>query len=291
MDPNQEIEDIGNIADDAEDNDSVSVDDFIKQLEAREKDLHITADTTIIEIAESFGGDELPEFLTSDSKTKSIEPAAADSAPAKSKPSKADTAKLEREIAGLKETISQIQSERDELVKASLRRAKDFESYKTRTERERFETFQNQVGNLATQLLPVLDNLDRAVDFGLAMPDDRRNDIQQFLDGVVLVNQQVNEVLAEMGVQPIATVGEVFDPHFHEAVATEDSTDFEPNTVSAELLRGYRIGERVIRHSMVKVAKAPSIDEQEPAADDVPENLDESETDTDLPIEDLPSEE
>jgi hypothetical protein len=60
-----------------------------------------------------------------------------------------------------------------------------------------------------------------------------------------------------MGIQPIATVGETFDPHFHEAVATEESNEFDPNTVSAELLRGYRIGNRVIRHSMVKVATSP----------------------------------
>lgn len=87
------------------------------------------------------------------------------------------------------------------------------------------------------------------------MPEDKRSDIQPFIDGVVLVSQQVNDVLAEMGVQPIATVGEAFDPHYHEAVATEESDEFDPNTISAELLRGYRIGERVIRHSMVRVTK------------------------------------
>jgi hypothetical protein len=65
----------------------------------------------------------------------------------------------------------------------------------------------------------------------------------------------VNDVLAEMGVQPITSVGETFDPHYHEAVATEESDEHGPNTISAELLRGYRIGERVIRHSMVKVTK------------------------------------
>jgi molecular chaperone GrpE len=118
-------------------------------------------------------------------------------------------------------------------------------------------------------MLPALDNLNRAVDFAWAMPEEKRAEIQQFFDGIVLVNQQVNEVLAEMGIQPIATVGEVFDPHYHEAVATEESSEFEPNTISAELLRGYRIGERVIRHSMVKVATAPaSSDSIEEVADE-----------------------
>ena len=70
-----------------------------------------------------------------------------------------------------------------------------------------------------------------------------------------------------MGVQPIAPVGEPFDPNFHEAVATEERDDMPANTVSGEMLRGYRIGNRVIRHSMVKVttnAAAPKKDETAP---------------------------
>jgi hypothetical protein len=59
-----------------------------------------------------------------------------------------------------------------------------------------------------------------------------------------------------MGILPIETVGDIFDPHFHEAVAIEESGDFPPNTISEELIRGYRIGEKVIRHSMVKVSKS-----------------------------------
>ncbi len=64
----------------------------------------------------------------------------------------------------------------------------------------------------------------------------------------------MNEILAEMGVQPIIAVGEPFDPHFHEAVATEETDEFPPHTVTTELLRGYRIGDKVIRPSMVKVS-------------------------------------
>lgn len=57
-----------------------------------------------------------------------------------------------------------------------------------------------------------------------------------------------------MGVQPIATVGEMFNPHFHEAVATEKTNDFPPNTITGEFLRGYRLGDKLIRAAMVKVA-------------------------------------
>ncbi len=269
MDPNNTIENLDEIADENEQDDSVSVDDFIKELEAKEKDLHITSDTTFIEIAESFEDGELPAYLKKDLQVETVLPVSAAAAPAKTTGGpKPGTAKLEKEIAGLREKISQINADRDELIETSLRRAKDFENFRSRTERERKDTFQNQVGNLATQMLPALDNLNRAIDFAMAMPDEQRAEIQQFFDGIVIVNQQVNEVLAEMGILPIATVGEEFDPYFHEAVATEESVEFEPNTISAELLRGYRIGDRVVRHSMVKVAKAPESDNAENEIDD-----------------------
>lgn len=286
MDPNKNIENIDEIAD-SESDESVSVDDFIKQLEEKEKDLHITAETTI-EIEQSFDDANMPDFLKEDLQIELVEPAVR-TAPAAAKatgtkPSADDN--LEHEIDGLKDTISQLQTEREEMVQIAQRRAKDFESFKSRTERERKETFQNQIGNLAVKMLPALDNLNRAVDFALAMPEDKRVDIQPFLDGVVLVNQQVNDVLAEMGIQPIATVGEVFDPNYHEAVATDEDEELEPNTISAELLRGYRIGERVIRHSMVKVVKGAPRDASE--ADDYEEEYSEEEFSDPPPVEDLP---
>ena len=73
-----------------------------------------------------------------------------------------------------------------------------------------------------------------------------------------------------MGVQPIATVGETFDPNFHEAVADRGSDDLPANTISAEMLRGYRIGNRVIRHSMVKVTTARHRQERGKAASSHP---------------------
>ena len=149
-----------------------------------------------------------------------------------------------------------MESERDEIFENSRRRQKDFDAYRSRTERERGETFSNQVSNLAMQMLPVLDNLDRALSFAEQNSAAKNQAFQQFFEGIMMVSQQLNEVLAGMGVSPIDSVGHTFDPHYHEAVAAETSEEFAPNTISAELMRGYRIGERVIRASMVKVAKA-----------------------------------
>ena len=274
MDPNQETDNPGGIVDDADAPESVSVDDFIRQLEEKEKDLHIDADS--IEIDESLEAAELPDFMKGEFEFSPAKPSPVQTAsPTTAAPKAVEIAvdsKSEHEITALKEKVSRLEADRDELLKASDRRAKDFANFKSRTERERHETLLTQVGNLATQMLPALDNLNRAIEFALAMPEDQRQHMQQFFDGIVLVNQQVNEVLAEMGVQPIATVGEVFDPTLHEAVATEPSAEFEPNTISTELLRGYRIGDRVIRHSMVKVATSTEPDQSDPAGgnDDLP---------------------
>lgn len=252
MNPNPEIDDLEFL--DGDDAAEESVDDFIRSLEEKEKDLHITANTTVIELADAFDDtDELPDFMKEELAAANAQPPTAAAPVAKDE---SEVVKLTGEIAALKQTVARLEDERAEVLQASQRRAKDFENFKTRAERERSESFQTQVGNLATQMLPALDNLNRALDFALEMPESERSEFQQFLDGVVLVNQQVNEVLAGMGIQPIATVGEPFDPNFHEAVATEESDEFPENFVSAELLKGYRIGDRVIRHSMVKVAKS-----------------------------------
>ena len=252
MKSNQEIESLENAPSNADAGDPMSVDEFIRQLEAKEKDLHITAETTVIEIAESFDDGELPEFLKDE--FREIPPKAVKrAAPQKGKVANPT---LETENKQLKDKITKLDDERDEMVKDSQRRAKDFSNYKSRMERERRETFQNQVANLAIQMLPALDNLNRAIDFAVELPQE--GEFRQFFDGVVLVNQQVYEVLAGMGIVPIATIGEKFDPHLHEAAATEETDEMEPNTVCAEILKGYRIGDRVIRHSVVRVAKRPA---------------------------------
>jgi molecular chaperone GrpE len=254
MNPEQEIDSLDSADEQTDTDESVSVDDFIRELEAKEKDLHITAETTVIELAEAFDDGVLPEFLKDEFPAEAETPAAP--VDVNSSREKAAKTRLEAENRLLKERLAKAEDERDELMKASLRRTKDFENFKARVERERRETFQNQVSNIATQMLPALDNLNRAVDFAVELPRQERSEFQQFVDGVVLVNQQVNEVLSEMGIEPILTIGEPFDPHLHEAAATEETDEFEPNTISGEMLKGYRIGDRVVRHSIVRVARA-----------------------------------
>jgi molecular chaperone GrpE len=264
MNPKDQIprpeESLDEVAEDA----MSSVDDFIRELEAKERDLHITADLKI-EIEQS----EYDQHVTPD-----VPPAAIDQMPPTielsngSSPQRIRTAdagtktrafELEREIESLKERVRELKAERNDIQDKSDRRLKDFENFKYRMDRERRGAFIDQIANLAGAMLPVLDNLDRAVASVDKSKVDGVSEFSTFFDGIALVNQQVYEVLGEMGVEPIKSIGESFDPMFHEAVATEQRSDKPNNSISEEMLRGYRIGNRVIRHSMVKVTLgAPS---------------------------------
>jgi molecular chaperone GrpE len=265
MNSDQEIEELEVLDEETDNDDSFSVDDFIRELEEKEKDLHITSSTTVIEIEEGFDADELPDFLKEEFGQEDDARDAAEQ-PQPSQAGKASSAEVER----LREKVAKMDEERTELFKSLQRRAKDFDNFKARTERERTDTFQSQIVNLATLLLPALDDLDRAIKSADRLAVTKSSEFQQFFDGIVLVNEQVNNTLSQMGIRRIEAVGAEFDPHLHEAVATEETDEFEPNLICYEILRGYRIGDRVLRHSMVKVARRPA-----QPADDISE-LDEA---------------
>lgn len=238
---------------------TASVDDFIKELEAKEKDLHITSDMTI-EIGEpDFDASGVSDFVERDiERSVKLNPMAAAPNGRPQPGMKTRLYELENENVTLNDRVKNLRAERNEIQEKSDRRLKDFENYKYRMDRERRGAFIDQIANLASQMLPVLDNLDRALDSVQKLEREKSEEFQQFYDGIALVNNQVCEVFAEMGVQSIATVGETFDPNFHEAVAVEETIEKPANLILEEMLRGYRIGNRVIRHSMVKVTSQPA---------------------------------
>lgn len=268
MNPNQNSPNFTKFSEEPETGNTLSIDEFFRQLEAKEKDLDISAEM-VIEIEESTAEDQdLSDFLQIDvslmpnkpesafapSVEKALQPIHTSVPPTHNPPQPAHHSLLQTEISSLQTQVAQMETERAELLETARRRQSDFDNYKNRTERERSETFRKQLSNLATQMLPVVDNLNRAMDLSDAVSESKSKDFQQFIEGIVLVSQQLNEILAEMGVQPILAVGEAFDPHYHEAVATEVTDECPSQTVTAELLRGYRIGDKVIRPSMVKVS-------------------------------------
>lgn len=163
------------------------------------------------------------------------------------------------ELVASRAELKRLQNALAEAQEAVARRQADFENYRKRVERERGETQTRIVGELARKLLPVVDNLARALDAERSVEASESKEFRHFLNGVELINKQLSDVLESFGVAPIAAVGERFDPHVHEAVVTEQSDEHEPDTVIEELARGYRIGDRLLRPAMVKVS-APKSD-------------------------------
>jgi molecular chaperone GrpE len=165
---------------------------------------------------------------------------------------------LTAELVASRAELKRLQTALAEAQDALLRRQADFENYRKRVERERTDTYNRVVAEAARKLLPVMDNLTRALDAERSVESGESAEFRHFLHGVQLISKQLSEVLESFGVQPIAAVGERFDPHIHEAVVTEPSDEHEPDTVIEELARGYRIGDRLLRPAMVKVASPKS---------------------------------
>ena len=158
------------------------------------------------------------------------------------------------ELIASRAELKRLQVALAEAQEALARRQADFDNYRKRIERERGEAHNRIVADVARKLLPVVDNLARALDTERSVEAGESEEFRHFLHGVELISKQLNDVLESFGVQPIASVGEPFDPHVHEAVVTEASDEYEPDTVIEELARGYRIGDRLLRPAMVKVA-------------------------------------
>jgi molecular chaperone GrpE len=158
------------------------------------------------------------------------------------------------ELIATRSELKRVEAENAELKDRLARRQADFENYRKRVERERSETYNRVVADVATKLLPVSDNLKRALETEASVEASESDEFRHFLSGVDLIWKQLNGVLEALGVKPIAAVGEPFDPHVHEAVVTEATDEYEPDTVIQEILAGYRLGDRLIRPALVKVA-------------------------------------
>jgi molecular chaperone GrpE len=135
-----------------------------------------------------------------------------------------------------------------------LRERADLENARKRHQRDKEDALRFANDRLLKEMIPVLDNLERAVDHA----DQDTDDNQGLLEGVNMTINQFRKALENFGVKPINAIGENFDPNLHQAMGQVESADQAPNTVVSEFQKGYLLHDRLLRPSLVMVAKAPA---------------------------------
>ena len=144
--------------------------------------------------------------------------------------------------------LNQLKDENADLNDRLLRLQADFDNYKRRMKKEKETDLKYKSQELATEIIPALDNFERALQTGA----DQEN-VASFIEGVEMVYQQLQQALEKVGVTEIEAEGEEFDPTVHQAVMQVQEDGFESNQVIEVLQKGYQLKDRVIRPAMVKV--------------------------------------
>ncbi len=161
-----------------------------------------------------------------------------------------EEAAAEESVAG--DELDTLRAERAELYERFLRSQAEFENFKKRTQKERTDAAKYAAGPVVRDLLPVLDNLHRAAE--AAAKDESAGGL---VEGVGMVVQQLDGVLASHGVTPIETANATFDPNLHEALQQVPSPEHPPMTIVQEVERGYTLHDRVLRPAKVVVSSGP----------------------------------
>jgi molecular chaperone GrpE len=146
----------------------------------------------------------------------------------------------------------ELKTQVEELKDRYLRTAADFENFRKRSEKERENIVCYANEKLISDLLPILDNLERAL---TAVPNG--TNLESILEGVHMVSKNLHSVLGACGLEPVRAIGTPFDPQIHEAVGVLPSEQHDEGTVMSEIQKGYRLKGKVLRHSIVHVAGQP----------------------------------
>lgn len=144
----------------------------------------------------------------------------------------------------------ELQRQRDDYYDLLLRKSAEFDNYRKRVERERQTLADAAASGIIEELLPLLDDLERAL-----KSDSGPEGADAYRRGVELIQRQLSETLRKRGVRPVEALGADFDPHYHQAVSHEAAEGRREGEIIEEFRRGYMLGDRLLRPSMVKVAK------------------------------------
>lgn len=171
-------------------------------------------------------------------------------------------AQLERRIAELESQLSEAKAESDKNYEARLRLQADFENYRRRSAKEKADALQHANEELLKEMLPAVDNLERALG-----ASSQASDVTAIAEGVKITYNQILHTLAKFGAEPFSSFGTPFDPQLHDAMTQVESADVPPGHVASEYVKGYRYRDRLLRPAMVAVAKAAA--KAEPKTADV----------------------
>ena len=160
--------------------------------------------------------------------------------------------------ASVREQLEAAMAERDELRNKWLKAEAELDNYRKRVQREAEELRRYQAMPLARELLPGLDNLQRAI-----RAAETSKNIDDLVQGLSMVEKQLEDILRRHSIEPIEAVGQPFDPNLHEALQQTPSAEHPPMTVLQELERGYTLHDRVVRPTKVIVSSGPPPDDEE----------------------------
>lgn len=163
-------------------------------------------------------------------------------------------ADLEAQLVALTEERDKLLNEKQETHDRLLRNQAEFENARRRAERERSEFVQYAGMEMVREILPVVDDFERAVQSSASLPDGPAKD---YVKGIELIYQRLLDRLTKLGLEPIETAGQAFDPNVHQAVERVETSDSPDQTIVGEFQRGYRFKGRLLRPSMVRVAVHP----------------------------------
>ncbi|TET93020.1 nucleotide exchange factor GrpE [Candidatus Aerophobetes bacterium] len=168
----------------------------------------------------------------------------------KLKGAKKEISSLRSQLKAVKEELKSTDKETGEYLDYLKRLKAEFENYKRRSqkERERIVSWSNE--DLIKQFLPVLDDLERAVD-----SSQQSKNLASLMEGMRMILDQLKAILQKQGLQEIQAKGEEFDPHYHEALMSVDLAEYPDNLVVEEMRKGYKLNDKILRPAMVKVNK------------------------------------
>ena len=153
--------------------------------------------------------------------------------------------------AALESQVEQLQKENADLKDQLVRKQAEFENYRKRTDREKVDARLAGRKSVLVEMLAVLDNVERAL---ASVSQGAENDALR--QGFELIYKQFKDTLTKLGIEPVEALGKTFDPHVHEAVTIEETSEHEANTVIEEFQKGYKLGDQLLRPAQVKVAAA-----------------------------------